>query len=78
MVLTLRVFGLGRRRYSTSRQLQKATWRVSVVTRTMMEWQNTQPSDRVSLAIVQRGIEMRAGSSMLSSIISRIGRTGKI
>jgi len=55
--LALREVGLGSRRYSTSRQLQHATGRVSVVTRTMMEWQNTQPSEQVSRAMVQRGIE---------------------
>jgi hypothetical protein len=55
--LALREVGLGGRRYSTSRQLQKVTCRVSVVTRTMMEWQNTEPSEQVSRAMVQRGIE---------------------
>ncbi len=56
--LALRGVGFGSRRYSTSRQLQNATCRVSVVTRTMMEWQNTQPSERISRAMVQRGIEI--------------------
>ena len=75
--LVLREVGLGSRRYSTSRQLQNATCRVSVVTRTMMEWQNTQPGERVSRAMVQRGIERWSGLSVWSFIIFPIGSPEK-
>jgi hypothetical protein len=56
--LALREVGLGGRRYSTSRQLQKATCRVSVVTRMMMEWQNTEPSEQVSRMAVRKNSEV--------------------
>ncbi len=56
------------------RQLQKAIWRVSVVTQTMIERQNMQPSDRVSRLMVQRGITMDSGLRVDSSILFPIGK----
>lgn len=41
----------------------------------MVEWQNTQPSDRVSRLMVHRGMEMDSGLSVDSSITFSIGTT---
>lgn len=75
--LALRILGRGSSRYSTNRQPQKAIWRVSVVTQTMIDRQNIQPGDRLSRLIVQRGMEMESGLSVDSSITCPIGRIAK-